>query len=144
MKIAIALMIALTLAITIRFYFLGKESQQMNVKLSAPKDHLEPCESSDHCFHSLDLKEKHQEITLEKFLKIKSTMEKMGLNKEVALDNYLHYTAVSNIFGFVDDVEFFINKTTNELEFRSKSRVGKSDLGANKKRVQAILDQAMN
>jgi len=144
MKIVIFLISVLTLAITIRFYFLGKESQQMIVKLSAPKEHLEPCESSDHCFHSHDQTEKIKGINLEQFLKIKSTMEEMGFNKVVALDNYLHYTAISGIFGFVDDIEFFINKTTHELEFRSKSRVGKSDLGANKKRVQAILEQAMN
>jgi uncharacterized protein (DUF1499 family) len=52
--------------------------------------------------------------------------------------NYLHYEFVSLIFRFVDDVEFLVNDDTNQIDFRSASRVGHSDLGANRKRMETI------
>lgn len=52
--------------------------------------------------------------------------------------NYLHYEFVSLIFRFVDDVEFLVNDDTKQIDFRSASRVGHSDLGANRKRMETI------
>lgn len=50
--------------------------------------------------------------------------------------DYLHFTFTSLIFRFVDDVEFEI--TENKIHVRSASRVGHSDLGVNRKRVEEI------
>ncbi|MFK8056936.1 MAG: DUF1499 domain-containing protein [Saprospiraceae bacterium] len=51
-------------------------------------------------------------------------------------DNYLHveYRA----FVFIDDVEFYFPKDEPVIHVRSASRVGHSDMGANKRRVLAI------
>ena len=54
-------------------------------------------------------------------------------------DNYLHVEFRSLIFRFVDDVEFFIDAETDRVHFRSASRVGHSDLGANRKRMENIV-----
>jgi Protein of unknown function (DUF1499) len=40
--------------------------------------------------------------------------------------------------GFVDDVEFWLDRTANVVHVRSASRLGKSDLGVNRKRVEQI------
>ena len=40
--------------------------------------------------------------------------------------------------GFVDDVEFFLDENANVIHVRSASRLGNSDLGTNRKRVEAI------
>lgn len=50
--------------------------------------------------------------------------------------NYLHYEFTSLIFRFVDDVEFVL--LDDVLHFRSASRVGYSDMGANRKRMEKI------
>lgn len=54
-------------------------------------------------------------------------------------EDYLHVEFRSFLFRFVDDVEFYIPASTSEgqlqIEFRSASRVGYSDLGANRKRM---------
>lgn len=55
--------------------------------------------------------------------------------------NYLHYEFTSLIFRFVDDVEFLVDDELGEIHFRSASRVGHSDLGANRKRMQKISDE---
>lgn len=53
-------------------------------------------------------------------------------------DTYLHVEFRSLIFRFVDDVEFFIDDASQTVQFRSASRVGHSDLGVNRKRMEEI------
>ena len=56
---------------------------------------------------------------------------------------YLHVEFRSLIFRFVDDVEFLIDPQERVIHFRSASRVGYSDLGANRRRLRQ-LQQALN
>lgn len=53
-------------------------------------------------------------------------------------ENYLHYEFRSLVFRFVDDVEFLIDADQQQIDFRSASRVGHSDLGMNAKRMRKI------
>ncbi|RMF19554.1 MAG: DUF1499 domain-containing protein [Candidatus Dadabacteria bacterium] len=55
-------------------------------------------------------------------------------------DLYLHATFTSALFRFVDDVEVLIDPEQRLLHLRSASRVGYSDLGANRKRARMLLD----
>ena len=50
-------------------------------------------------------------------------------------DDYLHGTVSTRIFGFVDDVEFRFADEERVIHCRSASRVGQSDLGANRRRL---------
>ena len=49
---------------------------------------------------------------------------------------YLYAEFRSSIFRFVDDVEFLIEPESGRIHFRSASRVGHSDLGANRNRME--------
>ena len=51
---------------------------------------------------------------------------------------YLHAENSSLIFRFVDDIEFQIDEENKLVHFRSASRVGHSDLGANRKRMSQV------
>ena len=51
-------------------------------------------------------------------------------------DDYLAAAFKSRLLGFVDDVEF--RKASDAVHVRSASRVGRSDLGDNRKRVEAL------
>ena len=53
-------------------------------------------------------------------------------------EGYLHAECKSALLGFVDDLEFYIDRAANVVHVRSASRVGYSDLGVNRKRVEAI------
>lgn len=53
-------------------------------------------------------------------------------------DNYLHAECTSAIFQFVDDVEFLIDPEQRVIHFRSASRAGRSDMGVNRERMEAI------
>ena len=53
-------------------------------------------------------------------------------------DDYIHAEATSLIFRFVADVEFFVDRESKLVHFRSASRVGRSDLGVNRSRMERI------
>ena len=53
--------------------------------------------------------------------------------------DYMHAEFASSVFRFVDDVEFRVDAGAGVIHFRSASRVGHSDLGANRKRMEAIV-----
>ena len=52
--------------------------------------------------------------------------------------DYLHAESTSLIWRFVDDVEFRYDSVAGAIQVRSASRLGKGDLGANRKRVEGM------
>ncbi len=54
---------------------------------------------------------------------------------------YLHAEARSRLWRFVDDVEVVVDSAAEVVRFRSASRVGRSDLGANRARMQRFSDR---
>lgn len=57
--------------------------------------------------------------------------------------NYLHVEFRSRLFRFVDDVEFYLDDTHHLIHFRSASRLGRGDLGVNRKRMEEIRQRFM-
>jgi uncharacterized protein (DUF1499 family) len=53
-------------------------------------------------------------------------------------DRYLHAECRSQLFRFTDDLEFLLHPEARRIDVRSASRVGHSDLGVNRARVEAI------
>jgi uncharacterized protein (DUF1499 family) len=51
---------------------------------------------------------------------------------------YLHAEATSLVFRFVDDLEFLVDPEARVIHFRSAARVGYSDLGANRARMERL------
>jgi uncharacterized protein (DUF1499 family) len=56
-------------------------------------------------------------------------------------DGYLHATASSALFGFVDDLELYADAAHGVLQARSVSRLGDSDLGVNAQRLATLQAQ---
>lgn len=52
--------------------------------------------------------------------------------------DYLHATASSRLFGFVDDLELHAVPEDGVIEARSVSRLGDSDLGVNARRLDRL------
>ena len=53
-------------------------------------------------------------------------------------ETYLHAEASSALFGFVDDLELFADRDNSQIQARSESRLGDSDLGVNAARLAAL------
>ena len=58
-------------------------------------------------------------------------------------ENQLQYQVSTTLMGYVDDVVVLWEPKEDgyEVHIRSKSRVGKSDLGANARRIESFLNQ---
>ena len=52
--------------------------------------------------------------------------------------DYLYVEYASALLGFVDDVEFYLPPGGQIIHVRSASRLGYSDLGVNRKRIEAV------
>ncbi|MEB3215522.1 MAG: DUF1499 domain-containing protein [Nostocales cyanobacterium 94392] len=52
--------------------------------------------------------------------------------------DYLYAEFKSALMGYVDDVEFYLDSSSNTIHVRSASRLGQSDLGVNRKRIETI------
>lgn len=53
-------------------------------------------------------------------------------------DGYLHYVVVTRIMRYRDDVEFRFDADAGQIHFRSASRLGHSDLGVNRARMEGV------
>ena len=68
-------------------------------------------------------------------------IKSVSIKKE--LEQFIHIEVTSKIFGFVDDVEFYLNEP-GTIHFRSASRLGYSDLGVNRERMETIRNTFQN
>lgn len=107
---------------------------------------LAPCPSSPNCVSSEATDPGHR---VEAFV-VEGEMEPAwsGLRRwleeqdrvQITVDeaDYLHAVFTTPLLRFRDDVEFHARPERGEIAVRSASRVGYGDLGANRKRVEAI------
>ena len=134
-------------------------------ELGIEKGELTQCPSTPNCVSSQAKNDKHY---IEPLI-VKGTaaeVKKRLLNVlnqqpgvEIIVDdvNYVRATFTSKLFRFVDDTEFYFpsitlkeitspDKTPKEIviHMRSASRVGYSDLGANRKRLERIRSELFN
>jgi uncharacterized protein (DUF1499 family) len=61
-----------------------------------------------------------------------------GVTVTEATDTYLRAEAVTVFWRFVDDVEFVLDAPAGVIHCRSASRLGHSDLGVNRRRIEQI------
>lgn len=73
------------------------------------------------------------------YAELKSVIQSMKLAKIVKeTDYYIHAEFRSAVMRFVDDVEFRFDEDAKLIQVRSASRVGYSDLGVNRRRIESI------
>jgi uncharacterized protein (DUF1499 family) len=52
--------------------------------------------------------------------------------------SYLYAEFSSKLMGYVDDVEFYLDEKAGVIQVRSASRLGSSDFGVNRERIESI------
>ncbi len=52
--------------------------------------------------------------------------------------NYLYAEFSTRLMGFVDDTEFYLDENSRVIHVRSASRLGSSDFGVNRERIETI------
>ncbi|WP_232507949.1 DUF1499 domain-containing protein [Desulfobacula toluolica] len=110
---------------------------------------LTPCPKTPNCVNSQAISEKNyirpiryagtQQEARARLLQILESEKRTKIL--TAKKNYIRAEFKSALFRFIDDVEFYFpKKQTGEviIHIRSASRIGYSDLGANRKRIERI------
>lgn len=109
-------------------------------------DSFAPCPQTPNCVNSLSQDSTHTIAPLPltsapatAFEKLKAIVTDLPRTKIItATDNYLYAEFTSALMGFVDDVEFYLDSANNVIQVRSASRLGESDLGVNRQRIETI------
>jgi uncharacterized protein (DUF1499 family) len=111
-----------------------------------PGGELTECPSSPNCVSSQSLDEDHRieplpilgepETAIDRLARVIDAMPRTKLIRREG--PYLAAEFTTRIMRYVDDVEFVEDRENAVIHVRSASRVGYSDMGANRKRVEAI------
>lgn len=117
---------------------LGVEQERLAVCPSKPNCVNSQAEDEAHYIDPLLAKGSSEKIKTD-ILRVLNDLQEANII--MADDHYIRVEFTSRLLRFVDDVEFYFPETSPEgtkVHIRSASRVGHSDLGANKKRVETI------
>lgn len=146
MKKPLVIIILLLLLFIIYFFILGVNSKSKNLpelidgRLSKCPDtpNCVCTENKDHAKHYISPINLSQSTVpnFNSLVGLKEIISNMSGSIKVEKENYISATFTSTIFRFVDDFEVRIDKANNMIHLRSASRVGRSDFGVNKKRVE--------
>ena len=117
----------------------GEPPQDIGVK----DGRLIACPDSPNCVSSYESSEEHAIAALDGNLnqvqQILVAMDEANIVEQS--NNYLYAEFTSSLMGYVDDVEFLYDAASKTIQVRSASRVGYSDMGANRSRIEAIRMQ---
>ena len=122
--------------------FAGKRPNNLGVNSGK----LAPCPNSPNCVSSQSSSSVHSIAPLtynstpeEAIANLKSVIQSLPRTKIITESkDYLYAEFKSALMGFVDDVEFYLDRKANVIQVRSASRLGQSDLGVNRKRIETI------
>lgn len=121
-------------------------------KLGIDDSKLMPCPKTPNCVSSQAHDEKHyieaisysgtRQAAHDRLLQIIRSEKRTEIL--VDQENYIRVEFTSALFRFVDDVEFYFPKEKADeklIHVRSASRIGSSDLGVNRKRIERIRSE---
>ena len=121
-------------------------SGSMPRHLGVKAGQLSPCPDSPNCVSRQETKSSHAIKAIEyrdskiaaqeKMLTILHEMKEAEIKTQE--NDYWHVEFTSRWMRFVDDVEFYFPEDEPIIHMRSASRLGYSDLGVNRKRIENI------
>ena len=114
--------------------------------LGVTDSRLAPCPSSPNCVSSDAIDEDHAIAPLalgddrpDVWARVRAAVSELPRTRIVtATDDYLHAECATAVFGFVDDLELHRRSAESIVAVRSASRVGHSDFGVNRARVESL------
>ena len=115
-------------------------------KVGLVEGKLRQCPKSPNCVSTQSIDEKHKIKPIHYNSTLKEAKEKIqniikSLKRTKVItetDDYIHIEFRTALFKFIDDIEFYFDDSEKIMHFRSASRVGYSDMGVNRKRMENI------
>jgi uncharacterized protein (DUF1499 family) len=136
MKIIILFIFLITLilltTVSINYFLKPKHIGLHNEKLNE-------CPHTPNCVYSQSTDEhfiKPLDANIEQIKKALELLPRVKIVEEK--ENYFYVTFTTKIMRYTDDVEFLYDPITKITHVRSASRIGHSDLGKNRERIEHI------
>lgn len=117
--------------------------------LGVENGRLAPCPDSPNCVSTQAADDLHGMTPLsfqdsaagarQKLLQIVGDMPRAKIITSDA--SYIHVEFRSFTWGFIDDVEFYIDEAAGVVHFRSAARLGEGDAGVNRRRMETISER---
>ncbi|PHR59991.1 MAG: hypothetical protein COA43_08470 [Robiginitomaculum sp.] len=138
MKIAAYIFIGLIVLVCVLFLILGKKSQNGQA-FGLVDGRLAPCSSKPNCVSSEEGSPSAASVDgfdITQWSALKDAIKAQGGNITTQSDDYFSAEFSSKLFKFVDDFEARLDG--DKIQIRSASRVGYSDRGVNRQRVESL------
>lgn len=123
----------------------GEQSMESKYDTIQIDGHLKPCPDTPNCVNSEEVDGNAAIDPLQvsgslskSWQVLQQAVQEEGGKIEMVSDTLLHATFRSLIFRFVDDVTCRLDQKNQLIHISSASRVGYSDFGVNRKRVESI------
>ncbi|MBF2056897.1 MAG: DUF1499 domain-containing protein [Cyanobacterium sp. T60_A2020_053] len=124
------------------FHIEGQPPQNLGVQ----NQHLAPCPKTPNCVitDSGDTEHYIEPIAYDGAMEeVRGALLKVLTvvpNTEIVAekDNYIRIKSTSKIMGFADDTEFYFPEGQKIIKMRASARLGESDLGVNRRRLEQI------
>jgi uncharacterized protein (DUF1499 family) len=130
---------------TLTFIVLLLTSFMTNAE-DAPIKKLPPCQNTPNCVSTQAVDKPHYtepfrisgnpQKAWEDLRRAIMSQDRVMITHET--DNSLHAEATSLVLHFVDDIDVVLDAEAGVIHIRSASRIGHSDFGVNRKRIETI------
>jgi len=151
MKWLAMIVVAVVLVGFLAYIVMAVLSQKQPDDLGLQNGMLKACPDSPNCVCS----ESHSKDDAQHFIKAIAGNDKIWARfKQVIIEqgghiktekgDYMHITFSTSVFHYVDDVEARFDRGEGLIHIRSASRIGRSDFGVNRKRMQRIKKALLN
>jgi len=144
--IIIGIIVVTVLALYLILRWVVQIASPMPDNLGVQNGRLMPCPDSPNCVSSFTEDAEHRidpltysatrEAAHEALLNVIADMPRSEI--VTAEPNYIHAVFRSPTMGFYDDGEFLFAEEADRIHVRMAARLGRDDLDANRKRVEAI------
>lgn len=143
------LIVASLLALVVLLMFGLSLFSRRSPQLGLQNGRLRSCPESPNCVCSFDTDDEHAIAPLDAgadpaatWERLRGLLQSMSRVKTVTDEgDYLHAEFTTPLLRFVDDVEFLLDADAGVIHVRSASRVGHSDMGVNRQRVEQLREQ---
>ena len=140
-------LLVLALLVVLAFAGMSIWSRIFPPELGLVDGRLRPCPDRPNCVNSMDPAADKQIEPLayvgdraQTEAALRSAMTRIELVGVQQLGDYWQQTHTSLIFRFIDDIEVLFDDQNRVIHIRSASRVGYSDRGVNRARVEALRE----
>jgi len=138
------LLLASLMFISVPIMFL--QAARASERLGVRNGRLAPCPGTPNCVSSTAGAPQHrlrplsfcgdQPSTVSRLREVLHRMP--GVRLVSVTDQYIHAQFRTPVFRFVDDAEFLLDPATARIHVRSAARIGYSDFGLNRRRIESI------